>query len=94
MNWNEKVKKQEADGFSQKQIVNMKTESQKYEILEFLKKQPTTGPFTNVEEVRKFMRMEPEGKDKVARLRKEVHYAKLTCTSMAQASKRPSISII
>ena len=77
--WNKRVKKQQADGYSDKEIVNMKIESRKLEILEFLKKQRIPGPFTNPKEVKNFIDTEPEGKEKVERMRKEVHYAKLTC---------------
>ena len=54
--------------------------------MELLKQQESPGPFTKPTEVQSFMDTTTESKEKVERLRKEIHYAKLTCTTMIKTS--------
>ena len=63
----------------------MKTDPTKYELLEYLKQQEVPGPFTKPQEVVKFVEDE-DSKEKVERMGKEVHYAKLMCTNMKHSS--------
>ena len=86
LTWIDKVKKQEEDGYTQKELINLKSESTKYEILEFLKRQEVPGPFTKPTEVQTFMEASPDNKQRTDRMRKEVHYARLTCTTMKPAA--------
>ena len=78
LEWNEKLKQHENNGFSKKEMLNLREESKKYELLEFLKNQPDPGLFTTVESIDKFMDFYPQSEEKNKRMYKEVLYAKKT----------------
>ena len=69
-------------GFTDEHLSNLKAESVKYELLEFLKKEQYPGPFTTVEEVKLFLESLLEDKIKNNRLYKEIKYARMTCMSL------------
>ena len=78
--WNQKMKRLEAEGNLKRDLDNNHSESVKYKDLEFLKQHD--GPFTTAEEVKEFNRKTPEGEEKNKRLYIEVRYAKNTCLSL------------
>ena len=82
--WNEKLRKHEESGYENQEFLNLKKETEKYEILEFLKQQTIPGPFTKPAEVQKFDTTVLDSKAKQDRLRKEVKYIRLTTTILRE----------
>ena len=72
----QKMKKLEESGFSQKEIANTNVERQKLDDLDFLGKQILPGPLTSSESVTTFMESETESKDKNKRMYIEVRFLK------------------
>ena len=56
MQWAEKVKQQLEKGFSEKEVVNLKKESTKYNLLEKLKKESPPGPFVTADDVSEYLK--------------------------------------
>ena len=46
LEWNERLKKQQAEGYSARELINTKNESTKCNCLDYLKSQTIPGPFT------------------------------------------------
>ena len=82
LDWINKLKKYQEEGYRQQELINLKNETVKFELLEFLKSQDVPGPFSNIEEIKLFMRSTDESPLKNARMKKEVKYARMTCTSL------------
>ena len=80
LNWNERLKQHQVEGYSKQVCLNLKQEATKYIFLEYLNKQ--NGPFVNAEEVSAFMNTSVESIEKNTRLMLEVKYARMTCTFM------------
>ena len=66
MKWTEKLKSFQADGYSKQECLNLRKESERLELLEFLKLQEFPGPFTKPTKVKEFMQsdLRPEKKKK------------------------------
>ena len=80
MKWNEKLQRHEEEGYEH-EFLNLKKESERYELLEFLKEQVVPGPSTNPEEIALYMKNSALSyKQKQERMRKEVKYARITCS--------------
>ena len=77
--WNEKMKHYQQQGYSQKEALNLKEEQSKLKDLEFLKSQNLPGPFSTSEEVDMYMDGDETDRVKNHRLYIEVRYAKKTC---------------
>ena len=82
LQWIKKLEKYREEGYKQQEVINLKNEATKLEILEFLKGQQVQGPFTNINEIKMFMESTEESQSKNNRMKKEVKYARLTCTSL------------
>lgn len=78
LQWNEKLKQHEQAGYEHQEFLNIKAESEKYEILDYLKSQPIPGPFTKPSEITNVMNLCTDNDYKNKRLRKEVKYARMT----------------
>ena len=81
--WAEKLKKHQADRYSKQQCLNLRKESERLEILEFLKSQALPGPFTKPTEVKSFMKSNITLQEKQRRIKIEVKYASMSCTTMS-----------
>ena len=82
LEWNERLKKQQPEGYSAQELINTKNESTKYDCLDYLKSQTIPGPFTTAFQVHEYMSCCPESKAKNKRMKMDVKYARLMCTSM------------
>ena len=80
LEWNERLKKQQAEGYSAHELINTKNESTKYDCLDYLKSQTIPGPFTTAVQVHKYMNCCPESKANNEQMKTEVKYARLLCT--------------
>ena len=85
LKWTEKLKKHEADGYSKQECLNLRKESERLEILEFLKSQALPGPFTKPVEVKSFMKSNTTLQEKQRRMKKEVKYAHVSCATMKES---------
>ena len=56
LKWTEKLKKHQADSYSKQECLNLRKESERLEILEFLKSQSLPDCFTKPVEVKSFMK--------------------------------------
>ena len=56
LKWTEKLKKHQADGYSKQECLNLRKESERLKILEFLKSQALPAPFKKPVEVKFFMK--------------------------------------
>ena len=68
--------------FSKKEKSSLHQESQKYNLLELLKKEEFQGPFVSEDKVMKYMALKIDDKIKNTRLYNEVRYARMTCMSL------------
>ena len=84
LKWTEKLKSFQADGYSKQECLNLRKESEQLELLEFLKLQEFPGPFTKPTEVKEFMQSDLRPEEKQKRLKKEVKYARMSCTTMKE----------
>ena len=83
VNWNKKLKQHEEAGYHHQEFLNLKKDTQKYELLENLKSQNIPGPFTNPQEIKSYLSKTSESDiEKRDRMRKEVKYARITCSFM------------
>ena len=80
--WNERLKKQQVEGYTAQELLNTKNESTKYDCLDYLNSQNIPGPFSTAAEIHNFMKSDEESKEKNKRMKMEVKYARLMCTSM------------
>ena len=75
-NWNKRLKQHQAEGYTKQECMNLKQDSTKYDILEYLKKQ--NRPFVIAEEVSAFMNNAVESTEKNKRLMlNKVKYARI-----------------
>ena len=63
MKWNEKLQRHEEEGYEH-EFLNLKKESERYELLEFLKEQVVPGPSTNPDEIALYMKNSALSKSK------------------------------
>ena len=82
LKWTERVKEHQKNGFSEKESANLKTDAQKYSILEQLKNYTLPGPFTCPEDIQTFLASDVSNDEKNKRLFLEVKYARLTSMSL------------
>ena len=80
--WQEGLKEQQTKDFSDKEKSSLHQESQKYKLLELLKKEKFQGPFVFDDEVMKYMALKIDHKIKNTRLYNEIRYARMTCISL------------
>ena len=80
--WTERIREHQAKGFSEKETANLKTNAQKYSILEQLKKESMPGPFTKPEDIKNYLACELDDAAKNKRLYMEVKYARVTSMSL------------
>ena len=80
--WTERIREHQAKGFSEKETANLKTDAQKYSILEQLKKESMPGPFTKPEDIKNYLACELDDAAKIKRLYMEVKYARVTSMSL------------
>ena len=85
LKWTEKLKKHQADGYSKQECLNLRKESERLEILEFLKSQALPGPFTKPVEVKSFMKSNITLQEKQRRMKKEIKYAHMSCATMKES---------
>ena len=85
LKWTEKLKKHQADGYSKQECLNLRKESERLEIREFLKSQALAGRFTKPAEVKSFMKSNKTLQEKQRRMKKEVKYARMSCTTMKES---------
>ena len=83
--WIEKLKKHQADSCSKQECLNLRKDSDRLEILEFLKSQALPDPFTKPIEVKSFMKSNITPQEQQRRMKKEVKYARMSCTSMKES---------
>ena len=74
--WNEKMRKLQEQGCTEKELLNVKKEANRLKDLTFLKDQDQPGPFTSKEDVLRFVDSCEESPEKVKRMYTEVRYAK------------------
>ena len=55
VNWNKKLNQHEGAGYQHQEFLNLKKDTQKYELLENLKNQKIPGPFTNSKEIQSYL---------------------------------------
>ena len=67
--------------FSKKEKSSLHQESQKYNLLELLKKEEFQGPFVSEDKVMKYMALKMDDNIKNTRFYNEVRYAQMTCMS-------------
>ena len=82
LQWQERFKEQQTKDFPEKEKSSLHQESQKYNLLELLKKYKFQGPFVSEDEVMKYMALKIDDKIKNTRLYNEVRYAQMTCMSL------------
>ena len=82
LQWQERLKEQQTKDFSKKEKSSLHQESQKYNLLELLKKEELQGPFVSEDKVMKYMALKIDDKIKNTRLYNEVRYAQMTCMSL------------
>ena len=80
--WTERIREHQAKGFSEKETANLKTDAQKYSILEQLKKESMPGPFTKPEDIKDYLVCELDDAAKNKRLYMEVKCARVTSMSL------------
>ena len=85
--WNSKMKVLEEKGYSEKEILNTKKDERKLNDLAFLKSQIPIGPFTNKEEVQKYVDDTSVPEDvKNKRMYVEIRYARTTSLSLKETA--------
>ena len=84
--WNSKMKALQEEGYTEKDLLNLKREAQKLADLEFLKTQELPGPFTNGKDVMEFMSYAVDQKTRNTRLYREVRYARMTSLSLKETA--------
>ena len=82
LQWQERFKEQQTKDFPEKEKSSLHQESQKYNLLELLKRYKFQGPFVSEDEVMKYMALKIDDKIKNTRLYNEVRYARMTCMSL------------
>ena len=82
LQWQERFKEQQTKDFPEKEKSSLHQESQKYNLLELLKKDKFQGPFVSEDEVMKYMALKIDDKIKNTRLYNEVRYARMTYMSL------------
>ena len=75
LQWQERLKEQQAKDFSEKGKSSLHQESQKYNLLQLIEKEKFQGPFVSEDEVMKYMALKIDDKIKNTRLYNEVRYA-------------------
>ena len=75
MKWTEKLKSFQADGYSKQECLNSRKDSERLELLKFLKMQKIPGPFTKPTEVKKFMQSDLRPEEKQKGMKTNVKYA-------------------
>ena len=61
--WNERLKKQQVEGYTAQELLNTKNESTKYDCLDYLKSQTIPDPFSTAAEIHNFMKSDEESKE-------------------------------
>ena len=82
MQWKQMVQAHQAEAYSEKENACLKEESTKYDLLEKLKKEEFPGPFTNVDEIQRYLLLNLDDETKNKRLYNEVKYARISCMSL------------
>ena len=72
----------QAQGYNEKEVLNLKLEAQKLDDLEFRKSQTFPGPFSNINEVQSFMDAVPDSKVKNGRMYREVRFQRNSSTAL------------
>ena len=85
LKWTEKPKKHQVDSYSKQECLNLRKDSDRLEILEFLKSQALPDPFTKPIEVKSFMKSNITPQEQQRRMKKELKYARMSCTSMKES---------
>ena len=80
MEWNEKMALKLKDEARRKQEVSLGQERKRLLLLEYLKTK--SGPFTNAEEVEQYIKSDVSEKEKQARMKKEVQFARDSSTTL------------
>ena len=82
MQWKEKIKAHQVKTHSDKEKSCLKEESTKYNLLEKLKKEDIPGPFTNEDEIKRYLLHQVEDDIKNKHMYDEVRYARISCMSL------------
>ena len=83
LDWSKKVREQRDQAFTEKEKKNLKYDSDKYELMEELKKEKVfPGPFVSDEEVQQYLSLNLDDEAKNKRLYKEVRYARMSSMSL------------
>ena len=82
LEWKEKLKEHAKELYSEKEKSCLKDESDKFDILEVLKKEECKGPFTTCEEIDRYLALDIDDTQRNKRLYNEVKYARLTSMSL------------
>ena len=77
--WKEKIKAHQDETYSDKEKSCLKEESTKYNLLEKLKKEDIPGPFTNEDEIKRYLLHQAEDDIKNKHMYDEVRYARISC---------------
>ena len=91
LQWNQKMSEKLKGDEERKQMVALGQERKRLVMLEELKEE--NGPFTNAEEVEKFMASKISDNEKQVRLKKEVKYARESSTTLPRVDSRFKIQV-
>ena len=91
LQWNQKMSEKLKGDEERKQMVALGQERKRLVMLEELKEE--NGPFTNAEEVEKFMASKISENEKQVRLKKEVKYARESSTTLPRVDSRFKIQV-
>ena len=80
LEWNEKMKCLQKQGYAEKKVANLKTQQTVIQDLVSLK--GLGGPFTSADEIADYLNTEKDEKAKILRLYTEVRYAKNTSLTL------------
>ena len=83
--WTQKMEHLKNQGYEEQNLVHLRKEKVKLDDLDFLKQQPSPGPFTKPEEVTAYLKETSEN-NKQDRLYVEIRYARLTSLTLKQGA--------
>ena len=82
MQWKEKIKAHQDEAYSDKEKSCLKEESTKYSLLQKLKKEDIPEPFTNEDEIKRYLLHQVDDDTKNKQMYDEVRYARISCMSL------------